>query len=264
MAPEVRKSLPSPVSRVEAETALEAGHLTRERGRVVWNVNDRAVVQSIFDLTIPDGLTLQPVRRLGSYRGAPNRLGMYPIVREGRALFLCAESRLEMGWFRALDMDPLVTWMHAQPFAMYWRLGSKAVYHVPDLLVIRNGVPIVCDVKPEEHLARDPYAQMILDLTAATLKLVDVGYQWLADISPQASLTLRTVSRYKRANPHLAEQVARVAEARPSTAGGVFAQCDDLRDGYEVLMHLLASGTCRTDFNRAFHRATPLDWDRSA
>lgn len=262
MAPEVRRALPSPVTRVEAEAALSAGRLSPERGRVVWNVNDRAVVQPIFDLVIPDGLTLLPVRRLGSYRGAPNRLGMYPIVREGRALFLCAESRLEMGWLRALDIDPSVTWMHAQPFAIYWRLGSKAVYHVPDLLVIRDSVPIVFDVKPEALLLRDPYAQTIMDLTAATLTLVDIRYQWLGDISPQAALSLRTVTRYKRANPHLAVQVARVAQARPTTAGGVFALCDDAHDGYEVFMHLLASGACRTDLDRAFHRATPLNWDR--
>lgn len=262
--PEVRKALPPTLSRDAASTAIESGAIARERGRIVWNVNGRPLVQPIWEFRIPDGLTLQPVRRLGSYRGATNRLGMYPVVREDRALFLCAESRLEMGWFRALDIDPLVTWMHAQPFAMYWRLGDKAIYHIPDLIVIRGRSPIVCDVKPEAHLERNAYARMVMDLTAATLKLVDVGYQWLGDISPQAALNLRTASRYKRENPHLAAQVARVAARQPETGRGVFALCDGIESGYEVFMHLLATGSCRTDFDRPFHQGTRLDWSNPA
>lgn len=260
MAPEVRRSLPPPATRDETRAALEAGLVDPARARVVWNVNDRAVVQPILDMVIPDGLTLRPVRRLGSYRGAPNRLGMYSTIREGCALFLCAESRLEMGWFRALDIDPLVTWMHAQPFALYWRLGRKAIYHIPDILVIRDGQPIVCDVKPDAHLIDDSYAQLVMGLTAATVKLVDVGFQRLGDIPPQAALNLRAVARYRRPNPHLTDQVAQVLGARPLTAAGLFALCEDVHAGYEVFMHLLAAGACRTDLGLPFHRGTGLDW----
>lgn len=260
MPPEVRRALPPPLTRASAQAAMEGDRLARERGRIVWNVNEQPLVQSIFDMVIPDGLSLRPVRRLGSYRGAPNRLGMYPIIREGRALYLCAESRLEMSWFRALDIDPLVSWMHAQPFAIYWRLGDRAMYHIPDVLVIRDGVPIVCDVKPDAHLAGDAYAQMVTALTAATLKLVDVGFQTLGDIPKQAATNLRSVARYKRANPYLADPVARVVEHRPTTAGGVFALCEDVHVGYEVFMHVLATGMCRVNFEQPFHRATCLEW----
>jgi len=114
--PALRRYVLNGLGRADAAAALSAGVVSAERAKVVWNVGGRAVVQPLAKWAIPPGEDLLPARRIGTYRDAPNRIGMYPIIREGRALHLCAESRLEMGWFRALDIDPTVTWMHAQPF----------------------------------------------------------------------------------------------------------------------------------------------------
>ena len=226
---------------------------------VIWNVNGKPLRQPLADLQVPNGLDLLPVRRIGTYVGARNRIGMYPVLREGRALFLCAESRLEMTWFRALDIDPQVSWMHAQPFVLVWAVGSRTLVRFCDLLVKRDSGAVVYDIKPEV-LAAEPHTRRMLELTARTLAGVGVTYGVLGDVAPQTAENLKRITRYKRPNVHLARQVERVLLLRPRSAGGVLNVCGDEYVGREVVLHLLATGRCRTDLSQPIHRATRLEW----
>ncbi len=259
MPPRLRSALRQPLAKDEALEAIRTGALLPDLCTVLWNIDEVPVAQPILDVVVPSGLSLRPVRRIGTYKGARNRIGMYPVHRDGHALMLCAESRLEMSWFRAADIDPRVSWIAAQPFVLVWPLGDRALVRICDLLIRFADGWLVADVKPDDLLARDPYARAVMAFTRRTLALAGLDYAVLGDMSLQRTVNLRAITRYRQPNYALGREVARMVDGEPRTAGGVLLGCGD-HIGREVLMHLLAMGRCRAHLDEPIHRATVLTW----
>ena len=118
----------------------------------------------------------------------------------------------------------------------------------------------MCDVKPERLLERDPYTRLMFEVTRVTLSLIGVRHVVLGDMSRQRQSNLRSISRYKRPNPHLAPEIGRILADPPGTVGGLLMRAKDVYWGREVLMTMLANGICTTDLDQPLHRASPLQW----
>lgn len=256
----IRKAMTNSLAREEALAAVTAGKIRPDQCRVIWSVDERPEVQPISEMTVPAGETLMPVRRIGSYRGAPNRVGMYPVIREGMALMLVAESRLELSWFHALDVDARVAWMAAQPFVLSWFLRDRALVHTCDLLCVVEGQLVAADVKPRAHITDDPYNRAVMTLTRRSLRLAGVGYRILDDMTPQRVANLRAVIRYRGVTDSVSEMAISVAAAEPRSVGRLVGMAGGPSTGRAALLHLLATGRCRANLDEPLHRATVLDW----
>jgi hypothetical protein len=73
-----------------------------------------------------------PVRGFASFRGQRNRPGLWWFASTGE--HVAHESWLERDRLMALDADPEVVAVAAQPMWLHWTAGSRGpVRHAPDL-----------------------------------------------------------------------------------------------------------------------------------
>jgi len=258
-APDVRRLIPRALTQDEATAAIIDGRVNIASAMVLWNVDDVAIPQLIHEFEIPGDLYLRPVRRIGTYQGAPSRMGGLPIIRDDLAIMLELESREEHGWARAITIEPGVTWMHTQPFVLIWPdVDDGSIIHVPDILAVRYDQPIVVDVKPAEVI--DDYDRLIFQLTATTLESVGIEYRVRGDISLQAKAHLIGVRRQRNINPRYDHLVQLVRQHRPATAHHVFTLCGSVPVGRLVLFHLIANAACRIDIDDPMTRSTQIEW----
>lgn len=258
MAKTLRELIPRALGQDEATAAMLDGVVAPEWAVVVWNVADKPVLQEVCTFAIPESGDLLPVRRIGTHPEAPNRVSHFATVRDGQAIMLEAESRLEMHHLRATDMEPGVTWLHTQPLVLVWPLDGAAIIHIPDILAKHWGRPIVIDVKPDE-LTTD-YHRLTFSLTQASLALGGVEHRVAGSVTAQSETNHIAVRRYKIIDPTLAEAVVDVVSQRPATAFHLLRICGDPKIGREVFFHLLANGRCRIAMDRPIHRTTQIDW----
>jgi hypothetical protein len=260
----VRARIPTALTRETALSSLSDRHLRQSlavTGSLVWLLGNSTLVQPCHQAQVPgDGLSLRPVRRIGTYKGARNRIGMFVVHREGVRVHLCAESRLEMAWMRDLDRDPRTSWMHAQPFAMVWQVKDRCIWRVPDLVIIRDGAVVVVDVKPEGRVVDDPYFALVTELTAMTIQAAGWSYEVCGSLSDLRINNLKQVARHRWPNPQLAARVCSAAEVRSKSLGGVVQAAGADDNGLVTALHLIGSGTIGIDLNLPISLASPVQW----
>lgn len=254
----IREHLLPPMSQRDVVAALDEGALDPVFSKVVWNVGGRARVQSGAGVVVPDGLRLQGVRRLGTYPGAPNRIGHYPVVRDGKALLLATESRLEMAWLRWHDCQPGVDWMQTQPFVLTWDLGGRGIHMFPDFLIRWQNRWSVIDVKPDKDV--DDYVSMKFDLTGRALAAAGIEHRHVGDMTRQAEVNLRVISRYKRPNPAYVELMELVEAERVGYVAELVTLVGRAGIAREALCTLIANGHCHVDLDRPVTAVTRIGW----
>lgn len=258
-APDLRRLIPKALEQHLAVDAIAAGRVDPCSALVLWNVAERAVDQPVHNFTIPDDIDLRPARRIGTYLGARSRMGHLVTIRDGMALMLEVDSREEHGWGRAMRMEPGVTWLHTQPFVLVWPdVDGGSIFHVPDILAVRYGRPVVVDVRPAELITH--YDEVIFDLTARTLDVGGVEYRVHGDLSLQAKANLISIRRHRNINPRFDYLVRLVREQRPATAHHALTLCGTPSIGRTVLFHLVANAVCRIPLDEPIHRSTRIEW----
>lgn len=268
--------------RMQRARALElvvSGEVRPDEATVVWKVAGRTVIEDVGRASLPPLDLLDPVRRLGSYPGAPNQIAMLPVVRGGRAFMLTLDSGLEFAWAAALDMHPDVVDVFAQPLLLVWSHDEGSIVHVPDLAVTTADGLLVLEVKPD-HRLEDPWIQARSHLMQQTMRVAGFDYQVLAGVSKQKALALRELVTYRYPNPYLAVETAAAAASTADTVWGRIAAVLEVRgrgDGWwpqhepseihtlgdgdaeetrlsiavamEVVKHLIASGQVYAELN---------------
>lgn len=216
------------LSRVRALELVVCGEVRPEAATVVWKVAGRTVIEDIGRVSLPPIDLLDPVRRLGSYPGAPNQIAMLPVIRGGRAFMLTLDSGLEFAWAAALDMHPDVDDVFAQPMLVVWPHDEGSIVHVPDLAVTTDGGLLVLEVKPDHRLA-DPWIEARSLLMRETMRVTGFDYQVLGGVSKQKALALRELVSYRYPNPYLAEETAAAVASTADTVWGRMAAVIEVR-----------------------------------
>lgn len=279
----VRELLGTPLTREVAAELMRSGGLSTAKCSVVWNVDDRPMVQPVADLSVPPGLGVLPVRRIGTYQQATHLIAMYPVLRDGYSLMLTVESRLELAWLQQLDFDARVSAIYAQPFAMVWQHEAGTLIRIPDFAAVVDGRLSVFEVKPGHRLS-DEWTRLSLDFTARTLQTADVPFRVCGDLSAQRRHNLSLLARYRWPNPFIATEVEAVRSSQPRSVAAaikIVERCSsttssqssftrpsfalgDIRVGAECVKHLVASGVCWVNLDEPLSMGTPLEWTDSA
>lgn len=293
--PNVRRLVGRQLPRERATALVNAGQVGVSGGRMVWKVGERAVVQPFQDLSIPGPTyAVEPVRRVGTYEGAPSRIAMFPVIRDGRALMLTFDSGLELAWGQTLDMHRGVSALYAQPFMLIWRHAEGSIVHVPDLAAVIDGQLVVFEVKPSSRQT-DPWLIARTRLAQSSLASSGVEYHLLSDVTRQRSMNLKYLSGYRRFNPFLAAEIQVGLQSNSRSIGGVVeaicraherpkaslvmagaSEASDViclltdgavamarefasvRIGLEVALHVLATGQVYTDLDQPLRLSSLL------
>lgn len=200
---------------------------------------------------------LWAIRRIGTYRDAPNRIAMYVVEQDGYRRMLETESLLEKSHLCELQFSGGVTWMITQPFALRWPVEGRCMWRVPDILAFDHAGPFVADVKPEH--ARTELTDLMFDLTRRTLARVGLGYRVLGDLSRQRQLNLRALASQRWLPDALNAEADRARASGRTTMGGVVDSAGGGACGRVVALHLLTRDL-EVDLDRAITAATPATW----
>lgn len=200
---------------------------------------------------------LWAIRRIGTYRDAPNRIGMYVVEQDGHRRMLESESLLEKAHLCDLQFNGGVTWMITQPFALRWPVEDRCMWRVPDILAYDESGPFVADVKPEH--ARTELTDLMFDLTRRTLARVGVGYQVLGDMSRQRQLNLRALASQRWLAEDLGPALRQARSARRSSMGGVVDSAGSGPSGRAVGLHLLTR-ELGVDLDHRITAGSPVEW----
>jgi len=158
--------------------------------------------------------------------------------------FLEYESLLERDWMLLMDFDRRVEWICEQPLRLRYTKDGRPASHVPDLLVWRDGVPELCDVKSEERV-EDPEFQAQVRAMELACAEAGVGYRVLSEPDPQMLVNVRWLAGYREPPPDPDGERERMLSA---LTVGQSTICELLSDACEpavarpVLMHLLWAG----------------------
>lgn len=166
-----------------------------------------------------------PVRGFASFRGQRNRPGLWWFATTGE--HVGHESWLERDRLMALDADPGVVGVAAQPMWLRWTAESgRLVRHAPDYFARRaDGTGVVIDVRADHRIGEQDAA-----VFAATARLsAEVGweYQRVGELGAVHAANLRWLAGYRHprfAQPELAARLGEVfAEAAPLLGGAAAA-----------------------------------------
>jgi len=144
---------------VEVEFIGADGTRRREPPSSCWNVAFERVA---------------PVRGFASFRGQRNRPGLWWFATTGE--HVGHESWLERDRLMALDADPEVVGVAAQPMWLRWTAESgRLARHAPDYFARRaDGTAVVIDVRPDQRIGEKDAA-----VFAATGRLCSqVGWEY--------------------------------------------------------------------------------------
>ena len=165
---------------------------------------------------------VSPVRRFASFRGQRNRPGWWWFASTGE--LVGHESWLERDRLMALDADPEVVGVAAQPMWLHWTdaCSGRVLRHAPDYFARRaDGTGVVIDVRPGQRIG-DRNA-MVFAATARFCAQVGWEYQRVGEPDPVHAANLRWLAGYRRpryAQPALVERLRAVfAERAPLLAG---------------------------------------------
>jgi hypothetical protein len=163
------------------------------------------------------------------------------------------ESRLELARLLFADFDPGVSGIVAQPFLMRAGVGGVVRRHVPDFLLLGQGVPVVVDVKPRHRVDRPEVAASF----AWARELVE-GLGWRFEVwcePPEAELSnIRFLAGYRRPWLFDGELLDRLRGA--GLAGAMLGEALRCRLGWPPplvragVLHLLWCGVFSVDLSR--------------
>jgi hypothetical protein len=162
-----------------------------------------------------------PVRGFASFRGQRNRPGLWWFATTGE--HVGHESWLERDRLMALDADPEVAGVAAQPMWLRWAAESGcSVRHAPDYFARRaDGTGVVIDVRPDQRIGDQDAA--VFAATARLCAQVGWEYQRVGELGLVHAANLRWLSGYRHprfAQPELAARLGEVfAEGAPLLAG---------------------------------------------
>lgn len=192
-----------------------------------------------------------PVRGFASFRGQRNRPGLWWFATTGE--LVGHESWLERDRLMAMDADPEVAGVSAQPMWLHWAGESgRRVRHAPDFFARRaDGTGVVIDVRPDGRIGEKDAA--VFAATAQVCAEVGWGYQRLGELGPVQAANLRWLSGYRHprfTQPGLAARLAEVF-AEPGTLAAGAAAAGDPLAVLPVLFGMLWRGELATGLDAA-------------
>lgn len=219
---------------VEAEFIDAVGAVRREPLSRCWNVGFERVA---------------PVRGFASFRGQWNRPGWWWFSRTGE--LVGHESWLERDRLMALDADPGVVAVAAQPMWLHWATESgRWVRHAPDYFARRaDGTGVVIDVRPDQRIGDRDAA--VFAATARFCGQVGWEYQRVGELDPVRAANLRWLAGYRHpryAQPVLVERL-RAVFAEPAALLAGAAAAGDLVAVLPVLFGMLWRGELAADLD---------------
>jgi hypothetical protein len=146
---------------------------------------------------------VSPVRGFSSFRGQRNRPGLWWFATTGD--LVGHESWLERDRLMALDADPGVVAVAAQPMWLHWTdTGSgRSLRHAPDYFARRaDGIGVVIDVRPDQRIGDKDAA--VFAATARFCAQVGWEYQRVGELDPVRAANLRWLAGYR--HPRYAQQ----------------------------------------------------------
>jgi hypothetical protein len=199
-----------------------------------------------------------PVRGFASFRGQRNRPGLWWFSRTGE--HVGHESWLERDRLMALDADPEVVRVAAQPMWLHWVTESgRPVRHAPDFFARRaDGTGVVIDVRPDDRIGEKDAA--VFAATAQVCAEVGWEYQRAGELGAVRAANLRWLSGYRHprfAQPGLAARLGEVfVQPGPLLAGAAMA--GDLVAVLPVLFGMLWRGELAADVEAGLLGAATL------
>jgi hypothetical protein len=193
-----------------------------------------------------------PVREFASFRGQRNRPGLWWFATTGE--HVGHESWLERDRLMALDADPDVVGVAAQPMWLHWAdaESGRPVRHAPDFFARRaDGTGVVINVRPDQRIGDQDAA--VFAATAQVCAQAGWEYQRAGELAPVQAANLRWLSGYRHprfAQPGLSARVGEVfAEPGPLLAGA--AAAGDPVAVLPVLFGMLWRGELAADLDAA-------------
>ncbi|MDN0195947.1 MULTISPECIES: TnsA-like heteromeric transposase endonuclease subunit [Streptomyces] len=205
------------------------------------------------DLRLAHFTESKPWRTVRSVHGMTHHSGSYASATMGRHVVY--ESRLELARLLLADFDPSVQRIHAQPCRMTARIDGRVRHHVPDfLLVMRSGVAVVVNVKPEDLLA-DPKIKEALAWPGDLIERHGWAYEVWSGADPVVLENIRFLAAYRRPGVVPAAEIERAWESVQDgdQLAAVERRLAEGRDRHEVrppLMALLWAGRLTTDLTQ--------------
>jgi hypothetical protein len=220
---------------VEVEFIEADGTLRQEPLSDCWNVAFERVA---------------PVRGFASFRGQRNRPGLWWFATTGE--HVGHESWLERDRVMALDADPRVVGVAAQPMWLRWRAESgRWVRHAPDYFARRaDGIGVVIDVRADQRIGEQDAA--VFAATARLCAQVGWDYQRAGELGLVHAANLRWLSGYRHPRFARAELAARLGEvfAGPEPLLGGAAAAGDPVAVLPVLFGMLWRGELAAELER--------------
>jgi hypothetical protein len=222
------------VAGVEAEFVGSDGVMRREPLSGCWNLAFERVA---------------PVRGFASFRGQRNRPGLWWFATTGE--HVGHESWLERDRLMALDADPGVVGVAAQPMWLHWATESgRRVRHAPDYFARRaDGTGVVIDVRADDRVGKDA---AVFAATAQVCAQAGWDYQRAGELGPVQAANLRWLSGYRHprfAQPGLAARLGEVFAEPGPLLGGASAAGDPVAV-LPVLFGMLWRGELAADLER--------------
>jgi hypothetical protein len=243
------------VTALLASSSLDALAAT---GSLILHRERKVSVHRIIDDRTPFTASgLWPIRRIGTYRGAGNRVGMYAVDLDGYRIMIEVESWLEMCHLRDQEFNFGATSPLTQPFLIRWAVGEKFAWRVPDILGRDPHGLFVADVKPED--SRTDYDLAMFELTAATLAPLGIRYRLLGAMSKQKRINLRALAAQRWPHPLRDEAASRARLAARSSLGGVIDSAGGHGIGTAAALHLLTRELF-TDLDLPLTYGSPVEW----
>jgi hypothetical protein len=261
----IRALIPPAMKKEEALAALGEDRAAQRRvaatAKVIWLARGHPIVQPVAEASIPAGELLDPVRRIGTYQGATNRIGNFVVDRDGYRLHLAAESRLEMTWLRELNFRTDVNWLHTQPFVLLWEVDDQYLWRVPDILARGQGVPVTYDVKPSLIHHDQDYFDLMFALTRMSVRQAGWRQEILCGMSAQRARNLKSLANHRMPNAALATYADAVASGQPGSVGEAVMLAGTTEDiAIDVLMHLIATKRCFVDLDFPLSSLMRINW----
>lgn len=269
--PDVMALIPRPVSKAHALMLIENSlQEFAAAARLLVKLPSGARACTPDSLTESRLQETRPVRRLGSYSEARSNLALHPVVRDGHARHIWAESQLELAHLEELDREGRFEWYDTQRMVLCWpvtmgrgaRRVTRSIWHVPDVAAVDiSGQRWLMDVKNRDAIDSSPHVRAQLQLTAVTCAYHGWGYRLLTDLSHQHRAELSRMRRHRSPlPPQLLASCALAILGTGATLGQIILDAGDGPGGYAVVMHLLATGQITVDLNQPLQERTSVRW----
>jgi hypothetical protein len=201
--------------------------------------------------------SLAPIREPNNFKGQKHITGLHYSPSTGRHHKF--ESRLEQTALIRADFELTIEAIATQPFALLYEAEGKRRGHIPDILVkLRNGKPLLIDVKPKAFVDRNavPFAAM-QDACS------EMGWSYHIWTEPQApyARNLAFLYGYHRPDPSMNRFTAFLLSqlaAGSRTIGQLLTDVTPLPLARPALFHLMWTRDIQADLTRALHEDTPL------